>query len=866
MPHQTFGQSLNTIGAQYSAAIPDLREFAREQAALLIKKHTGQTLDPDQVWWHAFDNAQSNNQSFNGREHRGPPQQSVTLTDLVIKRFAVRDEVNAIDLDQMTGFYQAGPEAGLYDQQNQVAMSVVDVLNDFWALDFKGTYLARLATFREQEAENGRVLLKAAFITSAWSARSKYGPLSTDVFKLLVNTLWGPTRFPFSLQDLRNSNTLRQYAEVRTFTLGALTAVDMLLIRNSDGLHILYAADGWYMVFQGLQEAYDWLREEAADAESRRHLITHFVDPHNMDETARDQRKAFHATLDALRATAWSPTQTHLQTYSKEVKSDVFSYLFNRMLERLQGEVRAVFDNRDLRKRLWLVDLAAFTRITSGLAPLAPQVALLAAASTALSLGGHMALAVHGVDRAERHQAWHAALTDAVLLLLDGAQLYAHQSTAARAFADLDEPVLANDASVAAGETAVADNPLLQAMAVDLELDAASLGNGRDAGVHVFDSQHRYIAMQGHTYQVSFVEGIEQWVVVDPLEPQRLAGAWPVVRNWRGRWEPHVELEVEDGIPLQPVQLPVLEAHRLSVELNAFNTSARYDNLIEQLVGRDGAELMSAALGDGSPLLAAREQLRGLRQQLAQQSSDFFLDPPAIGRWKITALDADTSAREFFDIFFASGDALVISETRSGLGGKRLLIDYMARLKAAGVRTIYVEHLLKDLHQPALDHFWLTGDMPLQLTRRFRQIRAQLLLDQHEYYSHQRLLKEARRHGIRLQALDCAASLASDGLPAQPGLARRLRLFYAMQRINAQRVGAPKEKWIALTEDIRASAAAGEPGLAELTGAAHLRVRDLLNDEAAKLTLDSGELSGTTQVQGDVRLELGVQRAYEMIE
>lgn len=858
MTHSAFIQSLDAICTEYLAAVPDLKQFAREHAAAILKKHTGLILSPDTVWWHSFDNAMSNPLSYNGREHRGPPKASLTLTDLVIKRFTVRDEVNALDLDEMSGFYTTDAFADHYDQRNQVPMSVVEVLNDFWALDLKSAFKARLATFRQTQADNGRLLFKATFLASAWRASGKNGPLNRNQFKRLVHTLCGRTSLPLSLPHLRQLNQERVYGTVHTFTLGEATASDLLFVRAAGGERVLYAADGWYRSFIDEPAVYNWLRGEAADPESRRRLMGHFIDPGVADEASQERRDSMIRALEQIRDIPWTASQTALNSHSVVVADDVFSWLFKKVVQRLERDVDALWSNKDLRKRLWLVDLSAFCRIATPFAIGSPEAALLVSAATALSLGAHMALALHGIDRQERSQALHGAVIEVFTLLIDGLQLAGHHASVV--FAELDAAPLKAGVRIAAGEVAATDNAEIIAFAVDVDLDGLSTGKGYLAGVYEIDADNRYISMQDKRYQVRFIEVIDRWVIVDPNNPSQLQGTWPVELNWRNRWEPYAESGATSG-PDGPRPLaldtPTLEANRLARELERYDTSERFGNVVEQLVGRDGASLIKGSLA--SAFLDACDELLNIRRDLAQQARAVFQDPPVRGRWLINGINDTITPGEFFEHLFSQATSLTVGEARGGVGGKKLLVDNMARLRAAGVRTIYVEGLLKDLHQPALDHFWQTQDMPRALIRRFKQLRSEMHLDAREYYDMERLIKAARRQGIQIQALDCAASVSADGLPVESGLGRRLRLCYAMRRINAHQAIEPDSKWIALLQDSRAGFIPGEPGLAELTNAAKLRVKDVMHGSPTRFSLDAGEMSSEAQVyvKGDVKAEVG---------
>lgn len=117
-------------------ACPNMQTMAREAACEILARHDLATLDPDHLYWHRFKGGYSDPATFTGWGHNEKPQESMTLTQLVIHRFNVHDQDNADLLDGDGGFYREGAEARLFDHHNEVRLSARAVLNDFWAINF----------------------------------------------------------------------------------------------------------------------------------------------------------------------------------------------------------------------------------------------------------------------------------------------------------------------------------------------------------------------------------------------------------------------------------------------------------------------------------------------------------------------------------------------------------------------------------------------------------------------------------------------------------------------------------------------------------------------------------------------------------
>src|SRR5690349_15775718 len=83
-------ETLRLIAPVVVTACPGLQEEAHAVASEILQKHGITHLDPDQVWWHRFDNVSaSSTKAFLGWEHAPKPSESLTLTQLVIHRYRV---------------------------------------------------------------------------------------------------------------------------------------------------------------------------------------------------------------------------------------------------------------------------------------------------------------------------------------------------------------------------------------------------------------------------------------------------------------------------------------------------------------------------------------------------------------------------------------------------------------------------------------------------------------------------------------------------------------------------------------------------------------------------------------------------------
>lgn len=840
--------ALNRAVTDFYTAFPDVNECARKEAARLLKVHTGRDLDPDTIYWHRFSNAISNASTFTGWEHYGVPDKSLTMTELTQRRFDVNDQINAIDLDTMSGFYTQDSTAGSFDQRNELALAPLTIMNALWDTNFAESYKAQLDAFWTAQAEQGRMVAKALCISHAFQAM-RHNVLTQKVFKQFIYTLAGPVRIPPAVGQLNRLYATHAFAQVYNLTLGGIAATDILRVTNNQGQQTLFLPPQWFQTFHSEREVYNWISVEAANPERREQLLSHFDAHHQADSSTLD---TLNATLDQIQRTPWVQGQTLLNANSERIKQDVFSYLMSKLRTRLEHEAHIMLtSNWDLRKKLFLVNLSAFVRVTAGLAPGDQLVAGVVAGATAISLGAHTAVALHGDTHKERTQAGVAAALDAISLLFSLPMLKGSGKNILNDFVDLAEE------TPAAIETSSS-----LSYAVDVDLTSLPTEIDGDGGLFYLSGEKRYIKLNKQVYEVQFIEVLDRWVVINPQTPGNLVGAWPVETNWRGAWEPYtgealgpLDLETDELLDSARVTPQLAEAHRLNEQLSPYETSARYVELTATLIGRDSESLMSTELDD--TFTFAKQELLTARNELAAHARTFFSLPRTPRTVTIPNVSASTTPDAFFENVYDNAYGMVLGEVNDSVGSKKLLIKYMAKLKSLGVHTLYTDFLVKELHQGWVDHFISTGLMPHDLFKYLEQLTHQSLIAK---YTPLELLRTARLQGVKVKALDCAAAHQVHGLnPAEAGIGQKMRIYYAAQRIRARQAARPESGWIALVDQTRVSTFEEIPGLSDLTDTLGVRIKDAPRNTELNISPDLGQrlTARRGSLKSDLKIEIG---------
>ncbi len=841
-------ENVSLIANRYYENFPDLRACARDWGIKLLKFHTTLDLDADTVYWHDFDNAQNSPRAFTGQQHIGKPKETLTVTELVLRRFNTFYQVNFDLLDQMSGFYTV-QQAGIYNDTNEVPLAPSQIMREFWATDFSTHYQKRLDIFLHDYADDGRVLIKILFFSFVWNAYNT-GALSDRELRLVFDAFAGPVAGPPTLEDLKRLHKTRTLTTIKSFTLGDLTSFDILRITTSQGPEILYMPAGWFRTFHNEQQMYQWVAETAAQEQGRERLIAHFDTP---GESVVPPRTLLLATLERIRTTPWAAGQRLLNGVAVTIEDDAFAFLFNTVRKRLKLDAKLLLNsNHELRKELFLVDLEAFMRIVTPMAPGDPLVALVAVAAGSIAFGNHLAKAVHGSSQKVRQAAFTAALLDALNILMDMPLLRGVGEEAIGGLGNFEELGAALDldtADLSATDLAQIDRVIPGGSQLDLiatgeDLTGLPEGTGIYQGVFTTPEGKHYIRLKGKAFQVSYITTLERWVIVDPIAPEQITGSYPVQRSWKGHWE------------LFTMTAPETVAASIDA-LAAFDTAPGFRDITAMLIKPDAHQLMSGPID--SVLRTGRSQLIELRRALGDEAEAFFLTSSPQQSPRLPTVSITMTPKEFFTQVYASNTGLVVNESRNALGSCQLLIKYMSTLKAQQVKTLYVQGLLKDLHQDLLDRFQKTGTLGRDLEKTLRDLHNRGTTLDSGRYTLRQVLVEARRQGIGIKALDCAASLSTDGLndPAA-NLQQRLRVYYAYKRIEGLQNLKPDEKWLALTDQTVANHYSRTPGLANLTGTPSLRVSVVDGDQPLRFSLDPGEvlMPGLIPIRGDISLKM----------
>ena len=211
---------------------------------------------------------------------------------------------------------------------------------------------------------------------------------------------------------------------------------------------------------------------------------------------------------------------------------------------------------------------------------------------------------------------------------------------------------------------------------------------------------------------------------------------------------------------------------------------------------------------------------------------------------------------------------VVLGEAHSDIGSKQFLIDNMAEFYQKGVRTLYMEHLLSDIHQRSLDEYFAApgSDMPDLLKRYLtRQNKGHFFLkDSDPKYNFLTVVEAARQAGIKIVAIDSTTSYQQAGITENDtGTTRNEMMNYFAEKVIRHYQSLPDSgKWVALVGNSHMNTFQNVYGLAELTGTLGLRITDGVEDKVA--STDPGVSAGREYndwiIKGDLLLTVKFEK------
>ncbi|MBD9613768.1 membrane-targeted effector domain-containing toxin [Pseudomonas sp. PDM02] len=885
-------ETLRLIAPVVVTACPGLQEEAHAVASEILQKHGITHLDPDQVWWHRFNNVSaSSTKAFLGWEHAPKPSESLTLTQLVIHRYRVTDQDDALELDSNGGFYTADANASIYNETNEVRMYPRQVLADLWEKNLSQRYLDKLNAFWASHFDDYRTLAKCNYLSKAVEARQS-GQLEEEDFQTVIRAVIGGASWPITLATLKAQTAAPADLRVCALDVAGHVATDILRIVEPNGRQITYvpgAAEPFH-VHPTVTDMHWWMLLQMNEEQPRTEFMTHFPMP---------VRKEVHDNITPLMnqlVGTWGKYDHHLINQKDiTISGDVFTWQSRAVQHTMLEEADlTLVTNGQMRKQLWLGYLTAALHVFGPLAVLGWPIALPVIGASIAAMGLNIDKAVNGKTAAERKAGIIGAVLDGINvlfnipLLKEASVLDEAAAEAAEAveMADLNKtldpeetvdtqepqsPDELEDVTFQPGEFPGQPDETAQAFEVPEHWQSNEIlesypmaTNGKFQSVYTLDSQpSNAILINEQAYFVRFeadANGGGTWAIIDPQNPNAFTGSIPVRLNAEGEWElaPKSGLKGGGKGPSKLVPGPSRPTAPVPPKVNDHAHLTRYDapngrSLNFLALGKQETHIKVVNMSGGQirGVSPYEEFVAGRRTVLVrdatgfQMPKDFFASLPP--RPVQPVITPSTTVTELIEKVFDIAPGLVVGESQDRIASMRFLIENMPTLARRGVKTIYMHRLLNDFNQVDLNNFAETGKMHGMLEKYLKQLPG----DPAGQFTPLEVVKTAQQNGIRIQATDCLASYRYEDSTMTALSRQSIKTYLTHTIMQATQARSGGGKWLVLTDQESTNTFRGLAGISETEGGIGLRIEEVRPDQTLHLDIDDGieighGIAGTT--------------------
>lgn len=544
-------QQLKQIARQFMEDYPDVHGMAYTEARKLLFRHTGQHLNPEKVYWHRFHNAASSPRTFTGWWHSGEPYESMTFVELLLRRFTAHDQLASDELQLYGGFYTDGPENGVFDERNEVRLLPMQVMNDFWALDFDALFHARMNAFWVQHGDDFCTLARSRFLAAA-GQQLRAGKLTLAQFKTLTGAVVGKLEPVMTLSTLHTRISPAPGITLRSFDIGGYECAASFRMVSASGWQILYlpAHGQAFHVFASDQDLYRWVQTRLSYRSTRAAFDALFL---RTDAARKLHQRDLDGKLDHVLQTPWVEGQRLINSAERTITGDVFEHLRDLAMQQLREDAAVLLtSSSELRKRMWMGYLDAFINVFGSLAPLGWPMALTLVGAGMASVGLRTDQAINGKSPEERKAGIIGAIFNTIYVVFNLSLLMGFSRAASLRPANQPALELSSETQRAAE---VSSGEMIPLIDLDTGLDGLE-GNvvlsasGRMDGVQQLANGETWISLDDMPYRVSYSDELDSWHIVDPINPGNINVGRAVRFNARQQWELLLEPE-RPGTSLQ---------------------------------------------------------------------------------------------------------------------------------------------------------------------------------------------------------------------------------------------------------------------------------------------------------------------------
>lgn len=566
--------------AELMQQYPDIERAALQIARQVLARAGLFDLDPHQVHWHWFDSANSSSRTYTGWEHYGAPKQSMTLVELVMRRFDLDQQRNSDLLAQMGGFYRVDQSAHAFNEHNEIRLDPRQVHAYFWRIDFAAYYASKVRGFWINNHGLYCMVSKLSMLCNA-TLNCQKGLLRIEDFIEVYAAVVNDSSTPFRPEKLMGDVAMSSSTTVHSLDIEGIVSHTMLRFRTASGREIIYCAmqDPAFVVFANARQMYEWVRSYLMTEEGRRRFGLQFVRP---EHDRHGLWNTLQGHLRDIASTPWNLRKIRLNAEEQTLDGYAFTFLTDCLKTDMENDASyLLISNNRLSKEMWLGYLEASFKLYSIFSMMGWPIAALSIAAGLGAVGLYADKAINAVNERERSEAIRGAVLQALNVFLtlpllgdltaigdyeeagmqldletDGESAWGSvvedagetSSSSGSSGEGFDPLYLGSDAD-RSGTATSSDSPspshetvtnrLLQwRPAVVRSRDLHVQTRGPMAGLYVRQGNQVYAQVHNVLYRVRYRVALKQWVVVDPLNPYAAEECIPLTLDAKGAWHP----------------------------------------------------------------------------------------------------------------------------------------------------------------------------------------------------------------------------------------------------------------------------------------------------------------------------------------
>lgn len=588
-PTSRWQQRIEELFAQY----PDIEQVAEEYARQLLTHLGCDVLEPKQIYWHWFDSANTSSRTFTGWEHYGQPSQSMTLTELVMRRFDLEQQRDSDLLAQMGGFYTADENTHAYNEHNEVRLDPRQVLAHFWSRDFSALYASRLRGFWINQQDFYRTVSKISMLCCA-TLQFQQGDLALEDFIEVYGASVNDPSSPFRPEKMSGDIISHSSTLVRALDVAGFQSQSILRFCTGQGREILYCAMQRppFVRVDTEEQLYEWLQRHCTTASDRESFGYQFVRPEHDKE---GRWKILQGHLEDIANTPWKQRKTALNQNNRQLDGYRFDFLATQVKGDMEQDAKYLLtSNSQLRKSLWIGYLDSFLKLYGAFSVLGWPLAAVSIGAGLVDVALYTDKAINAVNDQERNAAIRSAVLHAISVILtlpllsDASMIAQFDGLDIEAAAEGDEVLVVDEETVIEQEQVIdesseTDGSDLSDSDLDSGTDGCSgssscsseahslsedqlrdidLANWRPAllrntdfkphqstikGLYVRRNTEVYAQLRQVLYRVRYLRDAEQWAIVDPLNPYGDEGYIALSLDAQSLWLPGARVRPAPG-------------------------------------------------------------------------------------------------------------------------------------------------------------------------------------------------------------------------------------------------------------------------------------------------------------------------------